>query len=122
MFLFKKINVDLVDMVNVMGFSDFHDVLDSAFFGRVKDLPLLGVFTVSVEEHRPDLLAFNVYGQTDESYKYWWVLMVYNDILVVKDLVLGMKIRYPSKSSVDSFMLDLQQPSYDEGQIEALSR
>jgi hypothetical protein len=108
MFLFKKINNDLIDMVNVMGFSDFHDILDSAFFNRVKELPLSGVFTVSVEEHRPDLLAFNIYGKNDDSYKYWWVLMIYNDILLVKDLILGSEIRYPAKNVIDSFLLDLQ--------------
>jgi hypothetical protein len=73
------------------------DPLTSFYAENIKRLPYVGEYTVIKEVKRPDLLSYNIYGST----QYWWILLLYNDLSGVNDLVAGAQIRYPSHSTIE---------------------
>ena len=85
---------------NVDGF----DVLNSTFLEDVKKLKKRGVYIVTSEEGKPDLLSFRIYG----SPQYWWVLMFYNSIQTSDDLVTNMTIQYPSLNKLEELFFSLR--------------
>ena len=74
------------------------DCVTSFMFSNISALPSIGTYTILYEENRPDLLSYNLYGDT----QYWWVLMWYNSLLSINDLVNGLVISYPSLSSLEN--------------------
>ena len=73
------------ELSKFMEFSDNFDPITSNFFFRLKALPIGGRFVVQGEEGRPDLIAFNALGDV----QFWWVILLYNDVLDVDDIVNG---------------------------------
>lgn len=59
-------------------------------------------FTVTKQyEHRPDLLAYDLYGDT----RLWWVFAIRNKNIIkdpIYDLIAGLKIRLPALSTLRS--------------------
>lgn len=77
------------------------DILDSYLFEKIsgyykeqiniKDLSVDGVFEVTTQEYRPDLISAEIYeGDT----QYWWLLMEFNDIINFMQIVSGTQIKY----------------------------
>lgn len=92
------------DMSRFMEFSDNFDPLTAGFFNNIKALPLSGYFVIQGEEHRPDAIAFKIYGQT----QYWWTLMIYNDLSSIDQLVSGISIKYPSLQDLEDAYFQLK--------------
>ena len=84
--------------------NDNYDPLTSQFLYSLKELTSAGQVTVTVEEYRPDLLSFRVY----DSCQYWWILLAYNDIVDVRDLIAGRILLYPSVSDIESIYFNLK--------------
>lgn len=82
---------------------DWYDPLTSAFVHNLVKLPHETEYTVTYEEKRPDLLSYRYYNDT----QYWWVLMWYNSILNVNDIVAGLIIRYPTKAVIEDLYVEL---------------
>ena len=80
---------------------DNYDVLSSFFLANIQKLPEQGTYKVTNEEKRPELLAYNIY-KTPSSIQYWWILLWYNSILNVNDLITGVVISYPSLNSLEN--------------------
>ena len=82
---------------------DMYDVLNSYFVERIKGLSVAGEYVVVSEEGRPDLLSYNLYGST----QYWWVLLIYNDLINPEDLKSGMTVRYFSVDDLEELFFRL---------------
>lgn len=84
--------------------TDNYDVLNSYFLEHLKDLSQVGIYTVTVEEGRPDLISNNIYGTVN----YWELLLLYNNILDISDLVNGVKLNYFSARDLESMVFSLK--------------
>lgn len=88
---------DIIKFIEIN--KDNLDPLTSYFFYQLRNMPYVEELTIISEDKRPDLLSYNLYGTT----QYWWILMLYNNILSVNDLVPGIKIKKPSLSTIEAF-------------------
>lgn len=93
-----KVVVERFDMGRFMEFTDNSDPLTSAFLDAIPDLPQGGSYEVTTEEGRPELLAFNIYGDT----QYWWVLLAYNRKRDYRDFHTGDTIVFPTADAVEN--------------------
>lgn len=91
------------DMLNFFDNSgDWYDPLNSFFAENLPKLNYVGEYIVTYEEKRPDLLSYNLYEDT----QYWWIIMWYNSILNINDLVSGTIIKYPSKAAIEDLYIN----------------
>ena len=95
---------DRFDMSRFLEYSDNFDPLNSTMVTDVNTLPQGGSFTVQGEDGRPDLISFRIYGHT----QYWWILLVYNQILYYNGIATGDILKYPSISSLEDFYFSLK--------------
>jgi len=92
--------------VDMARFADFdqgsYDPLTSYFFMQMPYLKMEGKIQVAVKwEHRPDLISYEIYKITS----YWWILLMYNDLIHNEEVLAGMILRYPSRPSIDNYTL-----------------
>jgi hypothetical protein len=71
--------------------SGVYDILDSHFMTELTKLPMAGTYVVVEDEARPDVIAHRLLGSTE----YWWVLMMYNNLIMPSQLKAGVTIKYP---------------------------
>lgn len=92
--------------------TDSLTMLDSYFVKKLTELSYSGTITVTSQVHKPDLLSYDIYGETT----YWWILMLYNGLKSPLELEAGLNIRFPSLSSLENiyFTLSTQQKIKDE--------
>lgn len=87
----EKEITDKFDIAKFFSFTNMvHDPLTSYFLEKIQTLPFFGRKEITVEVNRPDLLASNIYNDT----QYWWLLLEYNNILKFTDLKVGKEINY----------------------------
>lgn len=106
-----KINNNLItekrfDMAKFMAYADGFDIIDSNFINSVSNISASGTYIIRLEVSRPDLLSFNLYGDT----QYWWLLMLYNDLSLPTDLVAGLEIKYFSIPDLETIYFSLGLP------------
>lgn len=96
---------------NITNFFDYqgdcYDVLDSAFLRELRNLPLGGVFEVTSEEGRPDLIAYRIYNNVN----LWWVILHYNKKESYADIVIGEQISYPRIGDLQKLLYTLKAKS-----------
>lgn len=92
---------DMAKFINFIGEGVF-DPLDSYLLLMIPKLPVVGYYVVRKEVNRPDLLAYNIYRDT----QYWWVLMWYNAFYKPQDLKAGVTIKYPSLTDIQQLYLN----------------
>lgn len=93
---------DKFDMCKFMDMSSdgAFDCLNSYLLYALPKIPYIGYITVSnVQANRPDMLSYAIYGTT----QYWWLLMLYNNLLSPYDIEVGLKIYYPSLANLEQF-------------------
>ena len=83
---------------------DNYDILTSSFVKQLRALKSAGSISVLSQEVRPDLLAYDIYGST----QYYWIVMIYNDIIAVEDIIIGTIIRYPNLNDVERIYFGLK--------------
>lgn len=83
---------------------DNYDVLNSYFLQNLNTLPVSGKFTISVEEYRPDLISYNIYG----TVYYWEILMLYNNITDFTQLTSGVILNYFSARDLETLYYNLK--------------
>lgn len=95
---------DKYDMAKFLDFGEdcVFNCLNSYFLYRIPKLPLAGYYVVRKEIGRPDMLSYNLYGDT----QYWWILMWYNNMLKPQDLTSGITIKYPTLSNIEQLYMD----------------
>lgn len=91
------------DMINFLNFDvDNIDCHGSYMLENIRTLSQVGIMKITAEQYRPDMLSYNLYGITD----YWWILMWYNSIVNISDLVSGVEIRYPSQVDIENLYIN----------------
>lgn len=96
---------DRYDLARLTKFeSNVYDVTQSYFHQQIPNMLLGGYYVINGEEFRPDLLSYRIYGDT----QYWWILMIYNNLLSNEDFISGMTIKYPLKSSLEDIYFSLK--------------
>lgn len=95
---------DRFDLAKFMKFDDdgVFDPLNSYMLYQIPLLTAVGSYTIRKEAERPDLLSYNLYGDT----QYWWVLMWYNSMYKPQDLKVGTTITYPSLNSLEQLYMN----------------
>lgn len=100
------------DMAKFMDFKvDNYDILDSYFIKELKKLPVAGVHVISdlLEEKKPDYIAHRIYNNVH----FWWIILMYNDIIDLEELKLGKQLNYINLSDLESLYFELK--SKDRG-------
>jgi hypothetical protein len=77
--------------------------MSSYLLKELKKLTPLGVYIVSGTEQRPDLISYTIYKDT----QYWWLLMHYNSLLAIEDIIQGMQIKYFKLSDLEKIYFSL---------------
>ena len=92
------------DLQKFVGFSeDVYDYLDSYFIEQVNKLPVFGKTIVQIEENRPDLVSYRIYGTT----QFWYILMIYNGMVSPFDLTEGQELNYPRIEDIEKLYFSL---------------
>lgn len=92
------------DMASFMAYTDNYDPLTSQFLALLNAIPVSGRYSVSFEISRPDLISFSIYGDT----QYWWILLMYNNIISVEDISVGDILLFPSLNDLESLYFSLR--------------
>ena len=93
------------DLGKFFNFSvDNFDVLDSYFMENFRNLPQSGVFVISIEEARPELISYKIYG----SVFYWSLILIYNDIIDIDELQTGVSLKYFDIGDLESLFFGLK--------------
>jgi hypothetical protein len=93
------------DQGKLLEFSEgFSDLITSYFISQLKNLSLYGEYVIVGEEGRPDLVSYKIYNHT----QYWWILMLYNDMIELSEIRNGIKIKYPSIDSLEGLYFKLK--------------
>lgn len=101
------LDTNTTDRFDLAKFLDFtndgvFDPLNSYLLYQIPLLPIVGTYTIRKEENRPDLLSYNLYGDT----QYWWIILWYNSLYKPEDLKVGVKINYPSLSNIEQLYMN----------------
>lgn len=84
--------------------NNVHKILDSFLVLKFNDLSPFGRFIVRDEEYKPELISHKIYGDT----QYWWLLMNYNNIIEIDNLINGLTINYPSINDIEDLYFSLK--------------
>ncbi len=92
------------DLQKFVGFTEnVYDYLDSYFIEQVAKLPVFGKTIVQIEENRPDLVSYRIYGTT----QFWYILMLYNGMVSPFELVEGQELNYPKIEDIEKLYFSL---------------
>lgn len=98
---------DFRDRFDLQKFVEFkenvYDYLDSYFINKVQKLPVFGTTQVQIEENRPDLLSYRIYG----TVKFWYILLVFNGMVSPLEVYEGQTINYPKVDDVEELYFSL---------------
>lgn len=86
-------------------YGDMFDILDSFLVRQLKSMPPKGNYVVTTEEGRPDLLSKRIYGGDSQ---YWWMLMLYNDLLSPGSIYTGLEVDYPTLTQLENLYFRLK--------------
>jgi hypothetical protein len=92
---------DMAKFISFVG--DCFEPLNSYFLEALVKIPYSGVLTITTQEHRPDLISYDIYGST----QYWWIIMAYNGLSSINDIKAGDTITFPSLASLENLYFTL---------------
>jgi hypothetical protein len=98
------VSSETFDIGKFFAYTDNYDPLTSDFAYSVINLPIRGNYTVQGQDSRPDLLSAAIYNDV----QYYWILMIYNNILDVDTIVTGLTINYPALSDLETLLFTLK--------------
>lgn len=96
--------------------NETYDQLSSELLDRVNLLPPVMSYTIGVEQFRPDLIAFDVYGFT----QYWQIILEYNQIIDVGELVAGKVLKLPRLRELEEAILEFSLPKCEGNKRKSL--
>ena len=107
MSFFRLSTEDYDERFDIHRFMEFqenmYDDFNSYFLKSLQRLDRSGIYRINTREKRPDVYSRDIYGTTS----YWSVLMEYNSIVSVNELVIGKSLNYPSKSDLEDLYFSL---------------
>lgn len=103
-------NINRFDIERFMEYTDNYDVLTSSILNDVQSIQSGGRYTVQGDDARPDNISFKIYGNV----QYWWIIMLYNSMTDINQIVNGMEIQFPALDSLEEFYFALQSKQVSE--------
>lgn len=82
--------------------TEIYDVITSEIIDSILDLPSVGTYTIKTSQYRPDLISADIYNGSTE---YWQIILMYNGIIGIDQLVSSREIRYPSLNDLENLLL-----------------
>lgn len=105
---FIDLNTDAVSRYAPENFMQYangnHDPITSDLLMTLKNLQSGGQFTINGQESRPDQIAQAIYGDT----QYWWIILVYNSITSIDQLVNGLQLGFPQVAALEDYYFSLK--------------
>ena len=92
------------ELERFMEYTDNYDILTSAILLELRNISPSGRFVVNGQDARPDLVSFEIYGDV----QYWWIILLYNEISEIGELITGMELKYPSQSDLEQYYFTLK--------------
>ena len=81
-----------------------YDMFDNTFINSFMKLKSIGNYVItSNDEKRPDLISYNIYN----TVKYWWLLILYNEILDSDELKKDKQLKYFDINDLNKLIMDL---------------
>lgn len=81
------------------------NISKSYFIEQLKTLPRVGMYETNYFDiARPDLISYKIYQKSE----YWWILMVYNDLIDFTKITEKMRIEYPSLQAIENLYYTLR--------------
>jgi hypothetical protein len=101
-------DLDTIDRYDISKFieylTDNYDPMTSYFLNEVRKLPNQSSYVVTSSENRIDLISYEIYGDV----QYWWILLVYNNLIEPENIPGGTLLLYPSLSDLEQFLFTLK--------------
>ena len=91
-------------MGKFLEFTDNFDPITSDFLLSISNLKLSGTYVIRGEDARPDVISEELFGGT----QYWWILMFYNGLSKVDDLVNGKELKVPDTEELERLYFTLK--------------
>jgi hypothetical protein len=80
--------------------------LTSYVISKIRQIKNYEVVTITNELlEAPDFVSFKKYQQ---SHSYWWVIMVYNNLLEFSELTFGKQIKVPAITEINQILSGIQ--------------
>ena len=92
------------ELERFMEYSDNYDILTSAILIEIRNISPTGRFIVSGQDGRPDLISYEIY----KDVQYWWIILLYNELSSISELITGMELKYPSQSDLEQYYFSLK--------------
>lgn len=84
---------------------DCFDPRTSVFLNKIKTLPEAYTYNVIALPQRPEMIAYEIYGET----QLWYLLMLYNDIVDPYAIKVGDKLKAFSLDALEKLYLTIKQ-------------
>ena len=114
-----------IDMARFVDFdseaSERPSFITSYFISQIRQIQNYRVLEISNElVNSPDYVSFKSYQQ---EHMYWWIIMIYNNLIDFNELTYGKKIKVPLLSEVNKILAGMQlaETSYKNGDVENIS-
>jgi hypothetical protein len=75
----------------------YFDAASSYLIQNLPSLPMVGYYIIVDTPFRPDTISFDIWGDT----QYWWMVMLYNNIIDIRNLPQLTRLNYFSLSDLD---------------------
>lgn len=85
-------------------FTDNSDPITSKFIEDLKNINSGGTYRITGNEFRPDRISMEIYN----NFQYWWIILLYNNILKIEDLVSGLVLSYPDINDLEDLYFSLK--------------
>lgn len=92
------------ELERYMEYTDNYDILTSAFLLELKNISPSGRYVVNGQDSRPDLVSYEIY----KDVQYWWIILLYNELSSISELVTGLELKYPSQSDLEQYYFSLK--------------
>ena len=79
-----------------------YDESTSYFLNELRKLPSVRTYQIR-QPYRPDVYSNDIFGVTD----YWLILLIYNDILFIKDLKHLDILNVPDRAAIENIYFNL---------------
>jgi hypothetical protein len=99
-------NIDMAKFISFDEETGRPSILTSYFITQIRQIKNYEVVSITNELlEAPDFVSFKRYQQ---NHGYWWVIMIYNNLLDFSELSFGMQIKVPLLSEINKIIANMQ--------------
>lgn len=99
-------SMDMAKFISFEGESSRPSFITSYFISQLRQISNYSIVSVTSELlNSPDYISYKNYGQ---SHMYWWVIMIYNNLIDFSELTFGKQIKIPDISEINKILADMQ--------------